>query len=78
MSVLPPQPPLTLGGKVRYMPLRSGATPQIPMNGAIGIRACRPVSVPVKAAPASVCTAGLKPGSGWPMRNAAMPGLTAR
>ena len=32
------------------MPLRSGATPQMPMNGAIGMRACRPVSAPVKVA----------------------------
>ncbi len=43
-------PPLTLGGSVRYMPWRMGATPRMPMNGETGMRACRPVSAPVNVA----------------------------
>ena len=50
MSVLPPIPPLTFGGTVRYMPFRSGATPYTPMNGAIGILAFLPVSLPSNVA----------------------------
>ncbi len=32
------------------LPLRIGATPKIPMNGVTGMRACLPVSAPVKVA----------------------------
>jgi hypothetical protein len=50
MSKLPPIPPLTFGGTVRYIPRRKGATPAVPMNGASGIRARVPVSEPTKDA----------------------------
>jgi hypothetical protein len=54
-SLLPPIPPLTLGGNVRYMPLRIGALPRMPINGERGIRACRPVSLPTKVATPVFC-----------------------
>jgi hypothetical protein len=45
-----PMEPLTCGEKLRYIPVCNGATPMIPMKGAIGTRASRPVSTPVKDA----------------------------
>jgi hypothetical protein len=48
--MLPPIPPLKLGGNVRCMPLRVGALPMIPRNGAIGILARVPLSDPTKVA----------------------------